>query len=308
VSCRFSGNTLESREPGITGSPAETPLRWHREGFRLFRRWKSRRRRPAHRLDAQTIDLIQRLARENPLWGAERLRGELLKLGVDVAKRTIQKYRRAVRSSTTPGPSWSTFLKTHVQDIWACDFVPVVTLFFQTIYAFVIIHLGSRRVVHVNATHHPTDAWVAQQLREATPFGDQAKHLICDNDTKFGPAFHAVAKTCRLDIIHTPYDAPRTNAVCERFVGSLRRECMDHILVLGDRQLVRVLREYSGYFNQARPHQGLAQQTPESRRLGRANVTPRQPSAVSSSSLAPGRKLIAMPILNGVHHTYAWAT
>jgi putative transposase len=135
----------------------ETLLRWHREGFQLFWRWKSRRRNPARRLDAQTIVLIQRLARENPRWGAERIRGELLKLGVHVAKRTIQKYQRAVRSSSTPGPSWCTFLKTHGHDILVCDFVPVVTLFFETVYAFVIGHLGSRRVVHVNATAHPSD-------------------------------------------------------------------------------------------------------------------------------------------------------
>jgi putative transposase len=136
----------------------ETLLRWHRACFRMFWRWKSRRRSSAHRLDAQTIDLMQRLARENPMWGAERIRGELLKLGIRVAKRTIQKYRRAVRSTTTPGPSWSSFLKTHGQDIWARDFVPVATLFFQSVYAFVIIHLGSRRVIHINATRHPTDA------------------------------------------------------------------------------------------------------------------------------------------------------
>jgi hypothetical protein len=140
------------------------------------------------------------------------------------------------------------------RDIWACDFVPVVTLFFQTVYAFVIIHRGSRRLVHVNATNQPTDAWVAQQLREATPFGEQAKHLICDNDTKYGPAVHDAAKPCGLDVIHTPYAASSANAIGERFVGSLRRECLDHVLVLGDLPLVRVLGEYSGYFNGARPH------------------------------------------------------
>lgn len=290
----------------------ETLLRWHREGFRLFWRWKSRRRGPVRRLEAQTINLIQRMARENPLWGTERIRGELLKLGIHVAKRTIQKYRRAVHASTTSGPTWSTFLKTHGHDIWACDFVPVVTLFFQTVYAFVIIHLESRRVVHVNATAQPTDAWVAQQLREAMPFGQTAKHLICDNDTKYGPQFHAVAKACGLNVIHTPYEAPRANAVCERFAGSLRRECLDHVLVLGDRQLVRVLKEYSGYFNQVRPHQGLAQQTPESKQPGQARMTPAQRATVTPSSPTPGyaasRKLVATLILNGLHHCYAWAT
>jgi len=152
----------------------DTLLRWHREGFRLFWKVKSRPPKQAHRLDPGTIALIRRLARENRLWGAERIRGELLKLGVKVAKRTIQKYLRAVHSQSSSGQSWSTFLKTHGQDIWACDFVPVVTLFFQTLYAFVIVRVGSRQVVHVNVTNHPSDAWVAQQLREATPFGEAA--------------------------------------------------------------------------------------------------------------------------------------
>ena len=290
----------------------ETLLRWHRAGFRLFWRIKSRSRQPARRLDAETIALIQRLARENRLWGAERIRGELLKLSIRVAKRTIQKYMRAVRSQTPAGPTWSTFLKTHGQDIWACDFVPVVTLFFQTLYAFVIVHVGSRRVVHVNATVHPTDEWVAQQLREATPFGETAKHLICDNDTKFGPVFEAAAKTCGLEVIHTPYEAPRANAICERFVGSVRRECLDHMLVLGSRQLVRVLVEYAGYFNPSRPHQGLAQQTPDSRRFGQATVATGQTIAQAASSPAPvqpaTRKLMAVPVLNGLHHSYAWVT
>ncbi len=273
-------------------APALAPCR-----LRLFWRWKSHRRGPARRLDAQTIELIQRLARENRRWGAERIRGELLKLGVHVAKWTIQKYLHAVRSQSPAGQNWSTFLKTHGQDIWACDFVPVVTLFFQTLYAFAIVHVGSRRVVHVNATAHPTDDWVAQQLREATPFGQSAKHLICDNDTKYGPLFDAAAQTCGLEVIHTPYEAPRANAICERCVGSLRRECLDHLLMLGDRQLVRILKEYTGYFDQARPHQGLAQQTPQSRWLGQANGASRQPAAVPSALVAPGHsgggKLIA---------------
>jgi putative transposase len=300
----------------------DTLLRWHRAGFRLFWRWQSRRRAPARRLEAQTLDLIQRLARENRLWGVERIRGELLKLGVHLAKRTIQKHMHLARSQSPAGQSWSTFLKNQGQDIWACDFVPEVTLFFQTVYAFVIIHLSSRRVIHVNATRHPTDAWVARQLREATPFGQTAKHLICDNDTKYGPLFDAAAQTCGLEVIHTPYEAPRAKSIRERFVGSLRRECLDHMLVLGDRQLVRVLKEYSGYFDQARPHQGLAQQPPETRWRGQANGTPRQPAAVPAAltrtrpargaSVAPGQsvghRLTARPVLNGLHHAYAWAT
>lgn len=210
----------------------DTHLRWHRAGFRLFWKFKARVQNPSNRLGADTIALIQRLARENPLWGAERIRGELLKLGIEVAKRTIQKYMRAAPTRSPSGQSWSTFLKTHGQDLWACDFVPVVTLCFKTLYAFVIVHLESRRIVHVNVTDYPSDAWVAQPLREATPFGQTPKHLICDHDRKYGPVFYRVTKTCGMDVIHTPYQAPLANGICERFIGSIRRECLDHVLVL----------------------------------------------------------------------------
>jgi putative transposase len=249
---------------------------------------------------------------ENPLWGAERIRGELLKLGIPVAKRTIQKYLRAVSARSPSGQSWSTFLKTHGQDIWACDFVPVVTIFFKTLYAFVIVHLESRRVVHVNVTDHPSDAWVAQQLREATPFGVTPKHLIRDNDKKYRSEFDHVAKTCGIDVIHTPYQAPLANSICERFIGSLRRECLDHMLVLGRHQLVRVLIAYVDYFNQSRPHQGIAQQIPESRPSPVPTATTRAIVTFQTSCAKPVQrtagKVITFPVLNGLHHSYAWAT
>ena len=153
---------------------------------------------------------------------------------------------------------------------------------------------------------------MAQQLREATPFGATAKRLICDNDTKFGPVFEAAAKTCGLEVIHTPYEAPRANAICERFVGSVRRECLDHLLVLGNRQLMRALVEYAGYFNPSRPHQSFAQQTPDSRYLGQATVATGQGIACPTSPTAPvlpsSGKLMAVPVLNGLHHSYAWVT
>jgi putative transposase len=164
--------------------------------------------------------LIERMARDNPLWGAERIRGELSKLSIKAAKRTIQKYMQAVRSKPTSGQSWSTLLKSHGQDIWACDFVSVATLFFKTLHAFVIAHHASRRVVHFGVTEHPTDAWVTQQLRHATPFGEKSKYLICDDDKKYGSGFERVAKASGIDVIHTPFEAPRANAICERFVGS----------------------------------------------------------------------------------------
>jgi putative transposase len=136
--------------------------------------------------------------------------------------------------------------------------------------------------------------------------------LICDNDTKYGPEFNRVAETSRIHVIHTPYEAPRANAICERFVGSVRRECLDHLLVFGNRQLMRVLVEYTGYFNPSRPHQGLAQQMPDARQLGQATVATGQGIARPTSPTAPvqlsSRKLMAVPVLNGLHHAYAWVT
>ena len=233
------------------------------------------------------------MARENPLWGAERIRGELLKLNIQVAKRKIQKYMQAARSKPPSGQSWSTFLKTHEQDIWACDFVPVVTLFFKTLHALVIVHHASRRVVHVGVTDHPTDEWITQQLRDATPFEEKPTYLTCNNDKRYGPLFERVAQASGIEVIHTPYEASRANAICERFVGSLRRECLDHMLVIGELQLIRVLKEYVSYFNPARPHQGIAPQLPA--------------PTVSSTGEAKAGKVMAFPVLNGLHHDYRWA-
>src|SRR5215470_10089880 len=165
------------------------------------------------------------MARVNRLWGAERIRGEFLKLGIHVCKRTIQKYMRQVRRARPRGQTWSTFLHTHAQQIWACDFLPVNDLFFRSLFAFFIIELHSRRVIHVGVTRSPTDTWTAQQLREATPYGHTPKYLIRDNDCKFGPCFARVAATSGIEILKTPYHAPRANAICERFLGSVRREC-----------------------------------------------------------------------------------
>jgi putative transposase len=195
----------------------EMLLRWHRELFRQFwkRRAKAASRTP--KIAAETVALIREMAAKNRLWGAERIRGELLKLDTHVCKRTIQKYMRSARTPQPRGQSWATFLRTHAADIWACDFLQVTDLFFRSLFAFVIIELKTRRVIHVGVTRSPTDPWVAQQLREATPYGQAPKYLICDNDSKFGPCFAYVATTSAIEILNTPYHAPRANAICERF-------------------------------------------------------------------------------------------
>ena len=155
------------------------------------------------------------MARDNRLWGAERIRGELLKLGIHLCKRTIQKYMRQVHP-TRPrgGQNWTTFLRNHAKDVWACDFLPVTDLFFRSLFAFFMIELKSRKVIHVGVTRSPTDAWTAQQLREATADGEGPKYLLRDRDGKFGPRFARVAATSGIKILKTPYQAPRANAIC----------------------------------------------------------------------------------------------
>ncbi len=198
----------------------ETLLRWHRELFRLF--WK--RRTKAHmtssRVSAETVALIKDMARNNRLWGAERIRGELLKLDIRVSKRTIQKYVRHIRSQRPRRQNWRTFLHNHAKDVWACDFLQVTDLFFRSLFAFFVIELKSRRVIHVGVTKAPTDAWVAQQLREATPYGQVPRFLIHDNDSKFGPAFARVAATSSIKLLKTPYHAPRAMPSVNAFWGA----------------------------------------------------------------------------------------
>jgi len=172
--------------------------------------------------------------------------------------------------------------------VWACDFLQATSLFFRPLFAFFIIELKSRKVIHVNVTRTPTDPWVAQQLREATPYGQTPKYLIRDNDRTFGQHFARVAATSGIEVLRTPYRTPQANAVCERFLGSVRRECLDHFLILHDKQLAQLLRSYVMYFHQARPHQGLQQKIPDS----------------SAPSASPPNQVISLPVLGGLHHDY----
>src|SRR5262245_41190407 len=170
---------------------------------------------------------------------------------------------RQARPSPPRGQPWATFLRNHAKDIWACDFVQLTDAWFRPLFAFVITELGSRRIVHVGATRAPTDAWVAQQLKEATSFGAAPKYLIRDNDAKYGSRFDAVATGSGTTLLRTPIRTPRANAICERLIGSLRRECLDHILLVSEAHLRRVLHEYAQYFNHSRPHQAIDQRVPE---------------------------------------------
>ncbi len=268
-----------------------TVLRWHRQGFRLFWRRQSAPRAQRSPLAAATINLIEEMGRDNPLWGAERIRGELLKLDIRVSKRTIQKYIRQVPRSHPSGQRWATFLRNHAGETWACDFLHVTDLLFRPLFAFFLVELGSRRVVHVGVTRHPTDAWVAQQLREATPFDQRPRYLVRDRDSKYEPDFARVAAATGISALRTAYRAPRQNATCERFLRSVRHACLDHLLLLGEAHLRRALDEYVAYFNAARPHQGLRQRVP----------VPREPPG---SAWHDAGAIGAIPVLGGLHHTY----
>lgn len=202
------------------------------------------------------------------------------------------KYLRRFRPVRPPSQTWKTFLRSHADTLWACDFIQVTDVFFRSLFIFVIVELGSRRVVHLGVTRHPTDAWVAQQLREATPFQQGPKYLIRDNDRKYGERFATVAQGTSIDVVRTPIRAPKANAVCERFIGSVRRECLDHLLVLDEKHLFQMMKAYIEYYNQYRPHQGLNQSIPAS---------------VTSAQSTRSGPITAQPILGGLHHHYSRA-
>jgi putative transposase len=207
--------------------------------------------------------------------------------GNRLGRSTLLKYIKLVRRPASPGHTWLMFLPHHASEIWACGLLQTYDFLFHALYVFVIVELGSRRVVHFAVTRHPIGVWVGQQLREATPFGERPRFLIRDRDGKYGETFQRVAEGTNIDVLLTPVQAPQANAICERFWGSLRRECLDYFVLLGERHLYRVVGEYVSYFNNARPHQGISQQIP----CGRGC-----PSGDG--------KVVALPVLDGLHHYY----
>jgi putative transposase len=285
---------LHSWEQALAIVQPETLLRWHRDLFRRVWKRKSRSKGNGGRppLPKEVVVVIKQMAQDNFTWGARRIRGELLKLGLQVSKNTIRKYIKQVRPSRSSKQSWATFLRNHASQIWACDFLQTYDAFFRTMFVFIIVELGSRRVVHFGVTRHPTDQWTAQQIREATPCGKGPRYLIRDNDSKYGASFERVTMGTEIEVLKAPYRAPRANAICERFLGSLRRECLDNVVLLSERHLYQVVKEYVGYFNGIRPHQGIEQRIPS----GPAH--PDEPPIVGRAA--------SRPILGGLHHEYVW--
>jgi putative transposase len=282
------------REALVVVKP-DTVLRWHREGFRLYWRRRSRGKKGRPATSPEVIAIIADMATQNRTWRVERIKGELLKLGIVVHADTVKKYMRRARQGLPPGnqgQTWATFIKNHAGEMWACDFLQTYDLFFRVVFVYFIIELGSRRIVQYGVTRSPSDFWVAQQVREATPFEAGPRFVIRDNDGKYGQCFSRVAKDRGIEVLRTPVRAPKANAMCERFIGSVRRECLDHMLILNERHLHWIIGEYVEYFNCARPHQGIGQRIPDPRKGDK--------SRVGESS---GR-ILSRPVLGGLYHDY----
>ena len=276
----------EWRRHLILVQPA-TIVRWHRQGWRRFWWWKSRRPSGRPRLSPEVRGLITRLSREHVLWGTERIRGELRKLGVVVSAGSIRRYRWR-RPPRPPSQSWRTFLANHASAIWAADLFTAPTLAFRTLYVLFFITHERRELLHVHVTAHPTAAWVWQQLLNATPWGHQPRYLIRDRDRVYGPDFVRQAKGLGIETVLTPVRSPRANAIAERVVRTVRSECLDHMVILNEAHLHAVLAEYVRYYNGERPHRSL-------------ELAPPRPAARSSASVGPVR---ARPVLGGLHHVY----
>lgn len=270
----------------------ETVVRWHRTAWRRYWTWKSQARRQGRpRVEPHLQELIRRMAGENRRWGTVRIQGELRALGYEVSTRTIRRYRRkALRRP--PSQSWRTFLRNHAPHIWAVDLFTVQTMLLQTVYVVVFIEHGRRRILHFNVTRHPTAPWIWRQLLEATPWGEQPKYLIRDRDSSYGKDFIPRAARSGIQTLLSPMRAPNANAVAERVIGTLQRECLDHLIVLNERHLRRVLREYVEHYNRMRPHRSLALDSPAGR------PPQRRPGAA---------QLRCRPVLGGLHHEYEWA-
>jgi transposase InsO family protein len=268
----------------------ETVVRWHRKGFRLYWRFRSRRRPGRPRIPKDVRELIRRMALENP-WGARKIHAELAKLGIEVSLATVSRYLPKRSPDPARRQKWRTFLRNHKDAIAAMDFFVVPTARFRLLYVWFVLDHDRRRLIHFNVTASPTARWVMQQLREAFPWDDGLPFLIYDRDSIFSAEVTATIRNLGIEPVRTAYRSPWTNAFAERWIGSCRRELLDHVIVLGERHLRRLLAEYVAYYNAERVHTSLRDSP-----AGRSSENRPSPSA----------KVVALPRVGGLHHRYAW--
>ena len=293
---RFFWTTLRKLWPGwsdvLVIVKPETVIKWHRQGFRLYWRWRSRARGGRPKIGDEIRCLIRRMAAENLDWGAPKIHGELLKLGLEISERTVARYLRRLRRRGDPGKRWLAFLANHREVLVAFDFFTVPTLTFQVLYCFFVIAHARRRIVHFNVTPHPTADWVVQQLREAFPQATPYRYCILDHDAKFDAQVMDFLRATGLKAKRTGVQAPWQNGVAERWVGSCRREMLDQVIALNEDHLRRLLRDYVTYYHQDRVHDSLHKDTPHRRTI---EIKP-----------APDATVFSGPRLGGLHHRYCW--
>lgn len=272
----------------------ETVVVWHRAGFRLYWQWRSRHQNALGRkpVSKELRDLIFRMVAENPTWGAPRIHGELIKLGFEISERTVSRWVRRAPKNPEPARRWKAFLQNHREAIAAMDFFTVPTLTFQVLYCFFVIAHDRRRILQCNVTRHPTGLWITQQLREAFPFDHGQRFLIHDRDRKFGETVASTVTDVGLSPVATSLRSPWQNGVAERWVGSCRRDLLDHVIPLNERHLKRLLSEYVRYYHHDRTHLGLEKDTPNPR---------------ARTEQKRGSRILSFQRLGGLHHRYDWA-
>jgi hypothetical protein len=260
----------------------ETVLCWHRRGFRAYWRWKSWRRGGRPRIDGELRALIRRISRENPTWGAPRIHGELLMLGIEASESTVGRYM--IRTGRPRSQGWKTFLRNHAAGIASIDLFVVRTISFRLLYGLVILRHARRRVVRIAVTSNPTAEWIAGQVTEAFPWNEAPPHLIRDRDGAFGPVYVRRIRAMGIRDYSLAARSPWENGHVERLIGSIRRECLDQVVVFGESHVRRILKAYAAYYNRVRTHLPLGKGAPNFRPVQRIG------------------KVVALPILGGPHH------
>jgi putative transposase len=269
-----------------------TVIGWHRRGFARF--WRHKSRRPGRPpLGREVVELIERMATENPMWSRRRIAAELAKLGHDVSKDAVARYmpKRPRRPGRPPSTTWGTFLRMHLAGTLAVDFLTVPTVTFDVLYVFFVLSLERRCILHVNVTAHPHAAWTAQQVVEAVGLDGKVVRPIRDRDSIYGSAFDSRVRNPGIEQLVVAPRSPWQNGYAERFVGTLRRELLDHVIVLGERHLFRLVRQHASYYNEDRPHMALDRDAPKTRAA--------QPPS--------GGKIVSLPRVGGLHHRYSRA-
>ncbi len=268
----------------ITVVKPETVIRWHRRGFRAFWRWKSRRRGGRARIDREIRDLIRRMSKQNPPWGAPRIHGELLMLRIEIAQSTVARYM--ARRQGSPWQGWKTFLGNHAAGIASVDLFVVRTISFKLLDGLVILRHARRRLVRIGVTNNPTAEWIAGQVADAFPWDEAPRHLIRDRDGAYGPAYTHRIRAMGIRDHRTAPRSPWQNRHVERLIGSIRRKSLDYFIVFSEAHLRAVLKAYASYYNQVRTHLSLDKDAPDFRRTQKIG------------------RIVAIPILGGLHHQY----